>query len=157
MKVLLMRHAQAGWDAPSDRERTLTHVGRDQAERAADSLAQSAGIPGRILHSPWLRTTQTAHIVAERLGVASCEPHDGLIPASDFRRWGECWQAEGDLLISHQPMVSQYLSWLCEASLRGKWPMEPASWAMLDAEFFEAGCGQLLQLRHASDFDRSIV
>ena len=58
MKALLMRHALASWDAPSDRERPLTAVGEDQARRAADSIAAHAAIPKRIVHSPWLRTSQ---------------------------------------------------------------------------------------------------
>ena len=153
VKALLMRHAQASWKAPSDRERPLTHVGWDQARRAADSIVAHAAVPGRILHSPWLRTTQTANIIAERLGGIL----EALAPDSDIRLWGDCWQADGELLVSHQPMVSAYLSWLCEGSQQARWPMEPASWALLEAEYFEVGCGHLLQLRHASDFDRSAI
>lgn len=152
-----MRHAQAGWDAPSDRERTLTQVGEDQAKRAAESIATYAAVPARIVHSPWLRTTQTAHIIARQLGDIPCEADEALAPDADVRLWSQCWQTDGDLVISHQPMVSAYLSWLCEASLQARWPMEPASWAVLSAEVFEMGCGRLLQLRHASDFDRSDI
>ncbi len=157
MKALLMRHAQASWDAPSDRERPLTAVGEDQARRAADSIAAHAAIPKRIVHSPWLRTSQTANIIAQQLGGIACEADDALAPDSDCRLWGKCWQSEGDLLVSHQPMVSTYLAWLCEAKLQAQWPMEPASWALFETEFFEMGCGRLLQLRHASDFERSVI
>ncbi|MEU9168915.1 bifunctional RNase H/acid phosphatase [Streptomyces sp. NPDC048420] len=63
---------------------SLSDVGREQAERAAEALARRGTIQ-HILASPLTRTRQTAAAVAERLGI-EVTVEDGLIE-TDFGAW----------------------------------------------------------------------
>ncbi|MGH6931594.1 MAG: histidine phosphatase family protein [Dongiaceae bacterium] len=73
--MILVRHGQSEWNAvfnrtrvdPDIRDPHLTDEGREQAARAADALA-GAGVE-RLLASPYMRTLQTAVIIAERLNL----------------------------------------------------------------------------------------
>lgn len=79
--MILVRHGQSEWNAVYSQTRVdpqipdppLTAIGRQQALEAADALAVLA--VERLLVSPYLRTLQTAEIIAERLGLSlSIEP-----------------------------------------------------------------------------------
>lgn len=70
--ILWVRHGQSTWNA-MDRMQghelspPLTELGRQQAALAAEALADRAVV--RILSSPAVRATQTADIIAARLGL----------------------------------------------------------------------------------------
>jgi len=74
--MILVRHGQSEWNAVFNRTRIdpnipdppLTAEGRHQAEAAAQVLARS-GIE-RLLVSPYVRTLETAEIIAARAGIA---------------------------------------------------------------------------------------
>ena len=51
------------------------------------------------------------------------------------------------LLVSHQPLVSQLLSLLCEGNRAGHFPMPTAGLACVDLDFVAAGLGQLQLLQ----------
>ncbi len=79
--MILVRHGQSEWNAAYNRTRIdpnipdppLTAEGRRQAEAAAQVLVRS-GIE-RLLVSPYVRTLETAEIIAARTGIAmSIEP-----------------------------------------------------------------------------------
>ena len=63
---------------------SLSEIGREQAERAAEALAKRGTIQ-HILASPLTRTRQTAAAVAERLGI-EVTIEEGLIE-TDFGAW----------------------------------------------------------------------
>lgn len=73
--MLLVRHGQSEFNAaftntrvdPGIPDPSLTAIGQQQAAEAAVALAQ-AGVR-RLVASPYLRTLQTASIIAERLGL----------------------------------------------------------------------------------------
>jgi broad specificity phosphatase PhoE len=74
--MILVRHGQSEWNAVYNRTRIdpnipdppLTAEGRRQAEAAAEHLAR-VGIE-RLLVSPYVRTLETAEIIAARTGIA---------------------------------------------------------------------------------------
>jgi len=73
--MILIRHGQSEWNAAYNRTRVdpgipdppLTAVGRDQALRAAEILAEHR--MARLLVSPYRRTIQTAEIIARELAL----------------------------------------------------------------------------------------
>lgn len=69
MKLLFMRHADAASRQEAgvlyDRERPITELGREQTADVAEFLQKTGISPGTILHSPALRCTQTAAIIAQ--------------------------------------------------------------------------------------------
>jgi broad specificity phosphatase PhoE len=79
--MLLVRHGQSEFNVHFSRTKvdpgivdpSITELGREQAAEAAAALAE-AGIE-RLIASPYLRTLQTASIIADRLNVpVSVEP-----------------------------------------------------------------------------------
>jgi phosphohistidine phosphatase len=81
MRVTLIRHAEAGDDAPSDGERSLTVRGRGDARRMARALARRGIELELLISSPLVRAVQTAEIVAAALDYrARVEVSELLIP-----------------------------------------------------------------------------
>src|SRR5256885_4634447 len=71
MKLCYLRHGEAdwpNWDKPDD-ERPLTERGRKEMKRVAKFLERLKFSADAILTSPLPRASQTAEIVAQRLGI----------------------------------------------------------------------------------------
>ena len=87
---VLLRHGetpltpQKRFSGSGGTDPSLSEVGREQAERAAEALARRGTIQ-HILTSPLTRTRQTAAAVAERLGI-EVTVEEGLIE-TDFGAW----------------------------------------------------------------------
>ncbi len=64
MRVTLIRHAEAGDDAPRDEARTLTLRGRADSRRLGRALARHGVRFDLIVSSPLVRAVQTAELVA---------------------------------------------------------------------------------------------
>ena len=77
MRVTLIRHAEAGDDAPRDESRALTVRGRADARRLGRALARRGVRFTLIVTSPLVRAVQTAEIVAAATG------YRGRMPAND--------------------------------------------------------------------------
>src|SRR5437588_7091442 len=72
MKLCFLRHGEAdwpNWNKPDD-DRPLTERGRKEMKRVAKFLERLKFSADAILASPLPRASQTAEIVAERLGIA---------------------------------------------------------------------------------------
>ena len=65
MKLLLVRHAHAGWSP--DENRPLSAAGLQEAQKLADTLSLHA--IGAVYSSPLRRALQTVQPVAQRLGL----------------------------------------------------------------------------------------
>jgi probable phosphoglycerate mutase len=96
--IYVMRHGQSTVNVErrltgSDYRGDLTALGREQAAKAAEWLADK-GIT-RILYSPFHRAEQTAQIVGERLGILPCvDPGLCEMDAGDLhgRTDNEAWE-----------------------------------------------------------------
>ena len=78
MRVTLIRHAEAGDDAPSDEARALTARGRDDARRLGRGLHRRGVAFSLMVTSPLVRAVQTAEVVAGAI------KHGGRILVSDL-------------------------------------------------------------------------
>jgi phosphohistidine phosphatase SixA len=153
--VTIWRHGQAG-SAFIDRERQLTGDGTDDVgfgcQQFHDVCAER-GVPHpeRILHSTWVRTTQTADIIASAFTHADMLPARALIPGStpaDVDALLEQTLA-GDscprhvILVSHQPLVSRLADhYLADG---GRVPsLSPGGLVSLELDIAAVGCGRLL-------------
>jgi phosphohistidine phosphatase SixA len=119
MLVTIWRHGEAG-AAASDRERQLTPRGREDVARGAGLFLRHCEVAGYevpcvVHHSPWLRTTQTAEILAAHLQRAHLAVLRALQPGSDIHQvdtnLGMLFDEQDGtghvLLVSHQPLVSR--------------------------------------------------
>jgi phosphohistidine phosphatase len=114
MELLLIRHGEAVEAAPGlgDTGRWLTAQGRQKTRKVASWLGKkSARRPVVLWTSPLVRATQTAEIVAERLGfegevTAIRELAQGADPA-ELLRLVTGYRGPGPLgLVGHEPGLS---------------------------------------------------
>lgn len=112
MLLALVRHAVAEprKEGAPDAARALTPRGRKRLRRARTALSVQRLRFGRLLHSPWRRAEQTAHLLArfsERPPEA--EPLLCRAPSPALLR-----RLAGPdlLLVGHQPWLGELLAWL---------------------------------------------
>ncbi len=151
--LAIVRHGHAEAEARSDRERRLTEKGLTAARQAGGYLAASAigQLPAlTIFHSPFVRTTQTARLLAEVIASrCAFEPTLQAEPmllgeqrVQDVGRWLAGVDSEPAILVSHQPLVSLLAGWLVAGEAvrsYGEFGFAPASVALLQTE--HGGCG----------------
>lgn len=118
MQLFLMRHGEASFDAPSDKERMLTDTGRYNTRLMANWLTQTASKIDLVLVSPYLRAQQTWQEVSKHLP----EPRhllvlDDITPNGDPKfavdailAYGEQYQADSILVIAHMPILGYMVS-----------------------------------------------
>ena len=157
MIVTIWRHGEAGMAVP-DQLRELTGEGEDDVGFGClqfHTACESRGIshPQLVLHSPWVRTTQTADILGAAFTHAGRRPLKALQPGSDVAAVDaalvEVESAAADpstqhvALVSHQPLVS----WLVDHYLGEPGtvpPLSPGGLVTLELDVPAKGCGQLL-------------
>jgi len=156
MTIFILRHGQAEPQITTDDARRLTDKGhidtaRIVQERVADmSLVQ-------IWSSPLVRAQQTAKIAASFFPHLEIQTTDLLIPEGNpaaLMKWLErldlqlSSSAQSILLVSHQPLVGEFVNRLC-----GKpddyYPMGTSSLAAISVQVIADAMGELLWLDHA--------
>jgi phosphohistidine phosphatase len=114
-ELILMRHAEAApiSTAANDFARKLTTLGVQSATEAAQRLLRLYGAPDFILHSPAVRTSETAATVSTTLQLATslmqADPRLYLAtPEAMLERIAAVPDtAERLLVIAHNPTVSE--------------------------------------------------
>jgi phosphohistidine phosphatase len=155
MIITIWRHGEAH-EGAIDRRRELTSSGCDdvgfgcrqfQSACSARKISQPTGI----LYSPWVRTTQTAKIIAAAFTHASSTAEAALQPGGTI---SEVDQALADviatdfppahvLLVSHQPLVSHLIDhYLGQESAVPS--LSPGSLVTLSLDVPASACGTLL-------------
>jgi len=111
VRVTLIRHAEAGDDAPRDESRALTVRGRTDARRLGRALARRGVRFTLMITSPLVRAVQTAEIVAAEVGYRGrMSADDALEPEAAAsgvvallaRLPGE----KSVALVAHEPILS---------------------------------------------------
>ena len=118
MQLFLMRHGEAGFNAHSDRERTLTDVGRQHTSLMSNWLGQTVEEFDIVLVSPYLRAQQSWQEVRKHFP----EPKkwltlDELVPAGDpatvadtVIAYAEHYNAQTVLVLAHMPLLGYLVS-----------------------------------------------
>ena len=149
MRLLLLRHGEAGYDAPNDQQRPLTANGRTRLQSMLQSQTEVIQTVGRMFHSPYRRTIQTAELV-QAVHSLTLEAVDELVPEGSphgVLNWLQTLGTDQDiLLVTHQPLVGNLVSLLCEGDLSRPEPMLPGALAVIECEIPAAGLGQLIQI-----------
>jgi phosphohistidine phosphatase len=136
MELYLLRHAHAGdpeaWDGPDER-RPLSDKGEKQADRLGRFLAGIGFQADAIISSPKVRATQTAKVVAERLGLPvgedprlAGEVSVGTLEAI-LRDAGD---PQRPVIVGHDPDFTELVAILCGAA---RVPMRKGALARIDA------------------------
>ena len=148
MKLWVLRHGEAESHAPSDAQRNLTERGR---EEVLHSAAHLIGQPiSAIIASPYVRAQQTAQLVREALGfVPEIRTVSWLTPDGNPLQVLEKLDTDDNvLLVSHQPLVGNLISFLQHGHERQPQPMHTASLAELEGDFPLAGLMSLNNVKN---------
>ena len=111
MRVTLIRHAEAGDDAPKDESRALTLKGRADARRLGRTLDARGVRFSLVVTSPLVRAVQTAEIVATAVKYRRrVLANDVLVPEAAVAKvvaFLRTVSAEsGVALVAHEPILS---------------------------------------------------
>jgi phosphohistidine phosphatase len=118
MQLFLMRHGEAGYQAHSDRERTLTDTGRYHTSVMSNWLAKSVSQFDLVLVSPYLRAQQSWQEVSKHFPEArKWLTLDELVPSGDPSTaasltvaYAEQFKADKVLVIAHMPLLGYMVS-----------------------------------------------
>ena len=104
MRVLIVRHAEAGPGSPDDL-RSLTTAGREQARGLGRRLREQGFEPDAVLSSPLLRARETAAALA----LGEPEADERLAPGAtpDDIREAVLERGETVIVVGHQPDCGQ--------------------------------------------------
>ncbi|WP_231757816.1 phosphohistidine phosphatase SixA [Microbulbifer elongatus] len=150
MLLFVMRHGHAEPLRKSDETRALTDEGRAEVAAVCRQRASELAQVKTIWASPFVRTRQTAKIVAETFDLpveiqeflTSETPVDVVLDAlmaADAQRFPL-------MLVSHQPLVGTLVNGLCGSG--DEHPMGTASLACISSEVWARDCAELEWLQH---------
>jgi len=122
MQLLIIRHAIAeereefAKSGQPDSERPLTDYGRRRMRRNARGLLRIAERPSALATSPFARAAETAHIIADTLGITSIEVVDVLAPdhhPKELIPWLSRHAPDEVVgVVGHEPQLGVLISWL---------------------------------------------
>lgn len=122
MYIILMRHGEAvpQTEDITNRERGLTPKGMRQARRSSRMLARFLKDHTiRIFTSPYVRTRQTAGILAEECFAEEIHTADELLqPNWQMVRNHLLQEGSPIALVSHHPFLQSYLLTTCSAAVK---------------------------------------
>ena len=114
LDLVVLRHGEAESYAGSDSQRALTERGRSQAQHQAQLLSEQGFIPEQIIHSPYLRTRQTADICHKTFPDALLKTHSGLLHSADVTGIPFMLDQQASvLMVSHMPLVARIVHLFC--------------------------------------------
>ena len=156
MEILLIRHGEASWEAPSDMERKLTVKGEAELAAASDYLASLDWHADEIWASPYKRAQQSARILnrkwqCPKRSRASLSPDSDI---NDLERSLQTFRGDRLCLVGHNPLLSNVIAhWVDDR--QSYWGLQTASMALLEAELFAQGCVALKWLRHYPNYEHN--
>jgi phosphohistidine phosphatase len=150
MRITIVRHGEAAYGADSDAQRQLTELGREEAESTGKQLKDWITDNTTLLHSPFLRTTETAAILGKTLGLTP-EPLDVLKAGTDYRKiieWLQATELTDVMLVSHNPMVTEITNGLvygAEATFQPRIVFDTGYACCLECDYPGVGCVELIK------------
>lgn len=105
MRISLLRHGIAEDSAATDFDRELTQSGWMQLEIVLDKLVGAGWSPGTILHSPLIRTSQTAASVHARFPHIPCIAVEALALDRMDPILMAAARYSNPLLVGHEPTM----------------------------------------------------
>ncbi len=147
MKLFLMRHGEAGWNATSDAERVLTPAGIAGVKLVLEGNMKILADVSAVVSSPYRRACQTASLMSEHLAVPLLSPDAGFTPDAPLSlalSQLEQLPWAGLLLVAHQPLLGDLVATLVTGETRSPEPMAPATIAILELDWPAAGLARLV-------------
>ncbi len=154
MELFVLRHGHAESNAPSDAQRALSSLGKDEVQQCMQKHAKDLSRVQKVLVSPYLRAQQSADIVLPALSGAERSTVDLITPSGrpksviDFL-FKEVQENDTSslMLVSHLPFVGMLIDSLCDLD-EGEIRMSTASLAAIDFDVMAARCCHLRWIHH---------
>ena len=148
MLLTLWRHGEAAYRRP-DSQRPLTERGVQHVRATVSlyrSLCQQRGLGRPIVctHSPYVRTEQTASLIASELSLSEVFSQELLAPGqTDFVSGDYLSEESGhQLVVGHQPYLSQLIKIWCDTAAHTS--LSPGGFAIIELNAPCRGGGELL-------------
>ena len=148
MLLTLWRHGEAAYSRP-DSQRPLTERGVQHVRATVGfypSLCQQRGLGRPIVctHSPYVRTKQTASLIASELSLSEVLSRELLAPGQTNYVSGDYLSEESghQLVVGHQPYLSQLIDVWCDTAARTS--LSPGGFAIIELNAPCRGGGELL-------------
>ena len=148
MLLTLWRHGDAAYSRP-DSQRPLTERGVQHVRATVGfyrSLCQQRGLGRPIVctHSPYVRTKQTASLIASELSLAEVLSRELLAPGQTNYVSGDYLSEESghQLVVGHQPYLSQLIDVWCDTAAHTS--LSPGGFAIIELNAPCRGGGELL-------------
>jgi phosphohistidine phosphatase len=137
MKMLIVRHGEAEPATGDDAVRKLTERGESQVRELWQALSDKGVLIKRIIASPFLRTQQTARLIADFYPGLEVESQPLLLsetePSAVLEWLQELPQDDGLVLVSHMPLVAILTGMLTDCA-SARLAFVPGMVACLDVE-----------------------
>ena len=148
MLLTLWRHGEAAYRRP-DSQRPLTERGVQHVRASGGhyrSLCQQRGLGRPIVctHSPYVRTEQTASLIASELSLSEVLSRELLAPGLTNYVSGDFLSEESghQLVVGHQPYLSQLIDVWCDTAAHTS--LSPGGFAIIELNAPCRGGGELL-------------
>ncbi len=148
MLLTLWRHGEAAYSRP-DSQRPLTEPGVQHVRATVGffrSLCQQRGLGRPIVctHSPYVRTEQTASLIASELSLSEVLSRELLAPGQTNYVSGDYLSEESghQLVVGHQPYLSQLIDVWCDTAAHTS--LSPGGFAIIELNAPCRGGGELL-------------
>ena len=148
MLLTLWRHGDAAYSRP-DSQRPLTERGVQHVRATVGfyrSLCQQRGLGRPIVctHSSYVRTKQTASLIASELSLSEVLSRELLAPGqTNYVSGGYLSEESGhQLVVGHQPYLSQLIDVWCDTAAHTS--LSPGGFAIIELNAPCRGGGELL-------------
>ncbi|MEH6444169.1 MAG: phosphoglycerate mutase family protein [Oceanospirillaceae bacterium] len=141
----LMRHGEASWNAKTDMERSLTEQGIRSIKQLSLINLEHFRHVQKIVCSPYLRTHQTAQLMAENMAGIEVIFDDSLTPESTVKNALlaiEKYWCDELLVVTHQPLIGNLISYLEHGVGAFPEPVDPGTVYSLSMVWPGLGCAQ---------------
>jgi phosphohistidine phosphatase len=167
MRLLVIRHAPAEDRAEfaktgkSDAERPLTDAGQRKMRRAARGLRSLIPSLDVLASSPYVRTLETAEIVADAYDGISVEPLRALTPDGsrpEVLRWLRTHGPDATVaIVGHESDLSELISWLLTGSPKPRLELKKGGACLIEFDGrppARPGAGQMVWCLTRSHLER---
>ena len=148
MLLTLWRHGEAAYSRPDSQrqltERGVQHVRATVGLYRSLCLQRGLSMPTVCTHSPYVRTKQTASLIASELSLPDVVSQELLAPDQPDYVSGDYLSEESghQLVVGHQPYLSQLIDLWCDTSAHTS--VSPSGFAIIELTAPCRGGGELL-------------
>lgn len=153
MRLYILRHGEASFDASTDEMRELTPRGYEETRWVLERYKNKIPADSVFLVSPLVRAQQTAAIAQQVLGFGEPVVSENLRPESNLTTLLDrfpLYSANNIFMVSHQPLVGRLVNDLT-GSEPNRHMMGTSSLACLEGDDILPGCMDLIFLKHRGD------